>query len=84
MADENVSGPPLPVARSNKPVSEALLNEKVRAQKENPNRRCHLLFELLEKTSASIQARTLVKTTAAGRTARALLSPAQLLLSARC
>lgn len=30
MAEKNVSGPPLPTARSAKPVSEALLNEKVR------------------------------------------------------
>lgn len=30
MAEKNVSGPPLPTARSTKPVSEALLNEKVR------------------------------------------------------
>jgi hypothetical protein len=29
MADGNVSGPPLPTGKSNKPVSEALLNEKV-------------------------------------------------------
>lgn len=30
MAENNVSGPPIPTARSSKPVSEALLNEKVR------------------------------------------------------
>ncbi|ERF73972.1 hypothetical protein EPUS_07823 [Endocarpon pusillum Z07020] len=30
MAEKNVSGPPVPTARSPKPVSEALLNEKVR------------------------------------------------------
>ncbi len=30
MAEKNVSGPPVPTARSTKPVSEALLNEKVR------------------------------------------------------
>ncbi|KAF7505340.1 Mitochondrial inner membrane organizing system component [Endocarpon pusillum] len=28
MAEKNVSGPPVPTARSTKPVSEALLNEK--------------------------------------------------------
>jgi len=28
MADGNVSGPPLPTVKTNKPVSEALLNEK--------------------------------------------------------
>jgi hypothetical protein len=30
MAEKNVSGPPVPTAKSTKPVSEALLNEKVR------------------------------------------------------
>jgi len=30
MAEGNVSDPPLPTAKTNKPVSEALLNEKVR------------------------------------------------------
>ena len=30
MAEKNVSGPPLPTTTSTKPVSEALLNEKVR------------------------------------------------------
>ena len=30
MAEGNVSGPPLPTVKTNKPVSEALLNEKVR------------------------------------------------------
>ena len=29
MAEDNVSGPPLPTVKTNKPVSEALLNEKV-------------------------------------------------------
>ena len=29
MTEKNVSGPPVPTARSTKPVSEALLNEKV-------------------------------------------------------
>ena len=30
MAEGNVSGPPLPTVKTNKPASEALLNEKVR------------------------------------------------------
>ena len=33
MPDDNVSGPPLPVAKG-KPVSEALLNEKVRGKRD--------------------------------------------------
>jgi hypothetical protein len=38
MAEKNVSGPPVPTAKSPKPVSEALLNEKVRSNYENVSR----------------------------------------------
>jgi hypothetical protein len=60
MADSTTPEPPAPIAKSNKPVSEALLNEKVLQAPLAHQLLPHLLpFPLLRRLLASIAAMTL-------------------------